>query len=303
MLIRAGCDIEFENETDYTTTHCEATAIFRETGRKFAVEAKMRQKDTLSIDIGRQLKKALRKRAEYDRIIFIEANIPDEPDENGNVGAMREILLDQIHRREAEDFSPGTPLPPAYIVVTNSTHLHFLDRQAKDWALAEGFKIPDFKFSSGYVSLDAAIAAKEKHREIFAILEAWGDLQIPATFDGDMPELAFGSTHSRLKIGNSYKIPDANGYEVTGVLINAVVDVSNSLCYGIYRTDVGQNLVSSCPLTNDEVDAYTRHPETFFGVINTSPKQISDPMGWYELRLIGPLLKKKFWSLWAHALT
>ena len=56
-LIRAGFELEFEDETDSSTTHCEVAATFRKSGRKFSVEAKMRQASTASLDIGRQIKR------------------------------------------------------------------------------------------------------------------------------------------------------------------------------------------------------------------------------------------------------
>jgi hypothetical protein len=57
-LIRAGFDLEFEDEADSSSTHCEVTATFRKSGRNFSVEVKMRQATTASLDIGRQIKKA-----------------------------------------------------------------------------------------------------------------------------------------------------------------------------------------------------------------------------------------------------
>ena len=42
LLIKAGCEIEFEDESDGKTSHCELTATFPRAGRKFSVEAKMR---------------------------------------------------------------------------------------------------------------------------------------------------------------------------------------------------------------------------------------------------------------------
>lgn len=61
-LIRAGFALEFEDETDSSSTHCEATATFQKSAKKFAVEAKMRQASTASVDIGRQIKNAAQKR-------------------------------------------------------------------------------------------------------------------------------------------------------------------------------------------------------------------------------------------------
>jgi len=42
IFVRAGFDIEFENEDDGSTTHCEFTATHRQTGNRFSVEASVR---------------------------------------------------------------------------------------------------------------------------------------------------------------------------------------------------------------------------------------------------------------------
>src|SRR5947199_10373148 len=54
-LVRAGFDLEFEDETDSSRTHCEFTATFPSTGKKFSVEAKMRLPGKASVDVGNQL--------------------------------------------------------------------------------------------------------------------------------------------------------------------------------------------------------------------------------------------------------
>ncbi len=104
-LIRAGFELEFEDETDSSTTHCEVTATFRRSGRKFSVEAKMRQASTASVDIGRQIKKALRKKAIHARIVFAEINIPELANDNQQVDSLQKIL-DDIRRRESEMLTP-----------------------------------------------------------------------------------------------------------------------------------------------------------------------------------------------------
>ena len=60
-LILAGFDLEFEDETDSTTSHCELTATCRNTGKKFSVEAKMRGLGKASADVRDQLYRALKK--------------------------------------------------------------------------------------------------------------------------------------------------------------------------------------------------------------------------------------------------
>ena len=190
-LIRAGFELEFEDETDSSTTHCEVTATFRRSGRKFSVEAKMRQASTASVDIGRQIKKALRKKAIHARIVFAEINIPELANDNQQVDSLQKIL-DDIRRRESEMLTPTEPLPSAYVVVTNHPFLYFPDKSVKPWAVAEGFRLPDFGWRATFGSLREALAAREKHQEMFALRKSWEEnYEIPTTFDGEIPEFAF----------------------------------------------------------------------------------------------------------------
>lgn len=162
-LIRAGFELEFEDEADSSTTHCETTATFRKTGRKFSVEAKMRQASTASVDIGRQIKRALRKKAIHARIVFAEINIPELPDRNQQVASLQKIL-DNIRKRESEMLTTTEPLPSAYVVVTNHPFLYFPDKSVRPWAVAEGFRLPDFGWRATFGSLREALAARENIR-------------------------------------------------------------------------------------------------------------------------------------------
>src|SRR5437764_1422998 len=67
-LIQAGFEVTFEDEGDSTATHCEFTASFPKTGKKFSVEAKLRRPNKDPVDVGNQLYEALRKEADYPRI-------------------------------------------------------------------------------------------------------------------------------------------------------------------------------------------------------------------------------------------
>lgn len=83
-LIRAGFELEFEDEDDRSTSHCEFTATFTRTGKRFSVEAKHRAGSKFGL--GRQLNRALAKQANFTRIVFIDINIPDDTIDN-NISA------------------------------------------------------------------------------------------------------------------------------------------------------------------------------------------------------------------------
>ena len=69
---RAGFAVEFEDEEDGSTKHCEFTATSK-TGSQFSVECK-RRAGSQSARIGQLFNDAQRKPAKHDRVIFIELN-------------------------------------------------------------------------------------------------------------------------------------------------------------------------------------------------------------------------------------
>ena len=88
LLIRAGFELELEDEADGTSKHCEFSARSRRTGKKYWVEAKMRSVvghfgktaadgTTSTNPLGRlipQLNEAFKKPAADERLIFIDLN-------------------------------------------------------------------------------------------------------------------------------------------------------------------------------------------------------------------------------------
>lgn len=87
--IRAGYDIEYEDETDNTSKHPEFTAIHRATGQKISVEAKSRHrpgilgrpgevepKEEIRVGIKRLLKDAINKPVQNPYVIFLDLNLP-----------------------------------------------------------------------------------------------------------------------------------------------------------------------------------------------------------------------------------
>ena len=79
-LVKAGFELEYEDEGDKSTTHCEFTATSLRTKRKFSVEAKSRPTafhgDGKLLRVGRQLYGALEKNAKFERLVFIDINRP-----------------------------------------------------------------------------------------------------------------------------------------------------------------------------------------------------------------------------------
>ena len=74
-LIKAGFELEFEDESDRTSKHCEFTATFTATGEKYSVEAKSREIESTYLSrakVGRKLYDALEKTANYKRLIFLD---------------------------------------------------------------------------------------------------------------------------------------------------------------------------------------------------------------------------------------
>jgi hypothetical protein len=149
--------------------------------------------------------------------------------------------------------------------------------------MAEGYKIPDFKLDAGFSSLRDALRAREKHREIFQLMRSVQEYQeIPTTFDGEIPEFAYGETSDRLLIGKKYLVPDAAGQELVGVLQDAVVNESEKIVYGIYSLEDGRSIIATSPLSGLELEAYQKYPDTFFGVLRKQSKRAQTPLELFD---------------------
>jgi hypothetical protein len=294
MLFNAGFELEFENEDDRSTTHCEFTAIAPKTRRYFSVECKARQyggqggevdpsQSSPALRIGRQLARALKKTAKYERIIFIDVNIPDNLEEKEKADWMTRAVV-SIRKMENHKIN-GVPTEPAYVFVTNHPYTYRLDStEFRSGILAEGYKIPEFQNGHEFYSIREAVEARERHKEIHNLMESMKHhSEIPSTFDGENPELAFQEKQpSRLVIGEKYLIPDAGGREVTGELEEAIVEEKNASVMGIYRLEDGTRAIYSCPLSEDELRAYRKHPDTFFGVFKQVNRQANTPLEMYD---------------------
>jgi hypothetical protein len=147
----------------------------------------------------------------------------------------------------------------------------------------EGFKIPDFKVEARFASLREALNNREKHFEILSLIKTLAQTQIPSTFDGDNPDLVFGDVAGRLKVGQRYAIPDGKGGEVVGELLHGCVMEDKKVAFCVYKLANGQNIIGQDPLSEAEMAAYRRHPDTFFGVVKRGARGgINDPLEFYD---------------------
>lgn len=274
-FILAGFDLDMEDETDPSATHCEFSAKSKLTGNTYSVEAKSRAPNKVHLDVGNQLYSALCKAANHQRIVLIDINTPSEANtEEKWLGQ----LVPAIKNRESTLNINGEPAPPAFVIITNHPYHYDLEgtgtRQA---ALAEGFKIPDFGASAQFSGLIDAFKAREKYADIFHLLDAFGNYRVPSTFDGEIPEFAFGEIQRRWVIGKSY---DLSEYEqgAIGVLSSGFVSEDEKFAHLVHSLQDGRNIIMKAPLSNEELSAYRQCPETFFGVHLSVQKPTKDSL-------------------------
>jgi hypothetical protein len=182
--IRAGFELQLENEADGSSTHCEFSAKNRLSGNVYSVEAKSRTAKKSHYDVGNQLYAALRKVANYQRIVFIDINVPEDP-------AMPEESLVQkltasIKGREATLKISGQAAPSAVIIVTNNPYHHDLEGVGlRLGALGVGFKIDDFDLAARLGRGLNAGDSQARHDDIFWLVESVRSYRVPSTFDGE----------------------------------------------------------------------------------------------------------------------
>ena len=281
-MIQAGFEIEFENESDSSIKHCEFTAYYPSTGRYFSVEAKRRIPNDQPENIGRPLKKALLKDVKYTRLIAIEANVAQANNIDERHQIIQKVLAGLRRREEVAPFA-DRDADPAYVIVTNSPYQHHPDAEISRWAIAEGYKIPDFKSGVGFASVRNMVEARDKHIEIFDLTQSMSSRSIaPSTFDGEIPTLVFGDCHARLLIGNWYLVPSSDGTTIPCQLESACIAETEAVCF--MRDPNGHNRIFTCPLTESELAAYEAYPETFFGEINNGGNA-HDPLDIYDFIL------------------
>ncbi len=279
IFISAGFNLELENEDDSDSSHCEFVAIAPLTGEKYSVEAKARQPFKDHVGIGKQLGQALRKSTSNKRVIFIDVNIPRLLEKMDEVDK-------ELRDRECSQSGDWKDSPPAYVFITNHSFVYDLESvQFERMGFAYGFKINYFKGNTAYTSLKDARLAREKHIDLVRLIKSMREQDsIPATFDGDIPEFAFNKDlqEKRLLIGNKYLLPGKDRKDVIGILESATLSEPEKVVYGAYLLEDGTRAILTCPVSDQEIEAYRKYPDTFFGVPRHQGRKIDDPLELYD---------------------
>jgi hypothetical protein len=92
--------------------------------------------------------------------------------------------------------------------------------------------------------------------------------EIPATFDGEMLQMAFRRPDAAppLVFGRRYRVPTSDGQEVRGRLYDAAVNELKKEVLGCYQLENGECIMATCPISDEELEAYRNYLDTFFGV-------------------------------------
>ncbi len=157
-FVRAWFDVVLEDEGNSATTHCEFTATHRGTGLKYSVEAKSRHRpgllgqpgqqqplEQIEADVYRLLQGALSKRAEHDRIIFVDVNVPPHNGAPFEAQWFKKVA-EQLKRLE-EGQSAEDPWPSAFVFFTNHPY-HYVGNDAPEPGrtfIFTAINMPEFK--------------------------------------------------------------------------------------------------------------------------------------------------------------
>ena len=287
-LIRAGFTLELEDETDDSAKHCEFSATSQITGKKYWVEAKMRgvegvlgknrnsgvpqSKKDVTSNLTKQLNLALEKPAENERLVFIDVNAPSKND-----GKIPDWINKAIRRLDDKEknLKGGEQ---AYIFVTNVPfHYHLEHAPVESAFYAHGLGMSDFS-KPGMKRLSQMYREKKKHIDAHNIAEFFKKYpHIPQNFDGS---LSPATLSQRLVIGEYYFFEDIGENGVVGRVITATVSEAEKKIYIAIQTQDGTSQIFTKPMSQEELEDYSNHPEAFFGKIQNVGKQADNP---YEL--------------------
>jgi hypothetical protein len=278
-LIRAGFELEFEDELDRTAKHCEFTATYSATGDQYSVEAKSREIESDRSPrprVGRKLYEALEKRANHKRLVFLDLNKPLHTQDAAD------IAMDRAERivRQSEGMTiHGRPAPAAYVCIANTNDQYALDTSGVAMMISfRGFKIHDF-MGDEFASLREAARARERHWPMFQLFRSMKEhREIPQTFGGELPSEVFGSNaRRRLKVGQVYVVPGPDGVEVKATLVQATVADDKAQCI-LHDPVTSKSWLGTFDLTPDELADYARYPDTYFGVYQRQGRRVETAM-------------------------
>lgn len=279
-FIKAGFKIEFENEKDSTTTHGEFFAV-HPNGKKYLVEAKAKQPDSNIENFTHSLKKALTKVTQLERIILIELNLPKIDD------ITSENILKKMHECQSTLTINGSPSPKAYVFFTNHPAQFNLETTPQSFAFFfDGFKIQDFPAYFEHLGGNKYVEAKKRDAPLYDLIDSLiTHNEIPSTIDGELPEFAYNlpkNSPTRLIIGNHILVDTSLG-EKEAIIEDGFILESKNLAVCTLKLLDNSRIIYNFPLTDIEMNAYKRSPDTFFGVHKeVSRKQAKTPSDFFD---------------------
>lgn len=167
-FIKAGFEIQFEDETDKSSTHCEFIATHRKSGQQYSVEAKSRHRpgflghpgkqvgnhDKIRLRIGNLINEALKKEADHTRIVFIDINMPPQESTTFEKSWFKTLgaTLSQIERNGVD----GKPCPPAYTFFTNHPYHYVGENEVEPLRdfLMTAINIPAMKVNDQHKAME-----------------------------------------------------------------------------------------------------------------------------------------------------
>ncbi|WP_081504811.1 YecA family protein [Pseudomonas sp. GM78] len=301
-LLRAGFRLQHQDETDRRTTHVEFIATDAKSGATYAVEAKRREGRRMNVN--RQIHRALSKKSDHPRIVFIDTN--DGRLELGRGRPNPVALVEAENLLKLYERDPtGQTLPQAYVIVTYDPDEHHLDAiDLPSGVLLWGFHIEDFH--PGPKTLLQQVKIRRRHAPVFSLLESMQKhRRIPATFDGAAEAFSGGTPKARLQVGQRMEVPGPNGTQIEATLESCVVMPKSREAFCVVRSDDQQRFVVKIPLTDDELQAHAQHPKTFFGVIdkNAGRPRPKTGLDWFDFfwETYSSSTKEKLIELMDHA--
>ena len=287
-FVKAGFELDFEDESDVSVSHCEFNATYLPTGKKFSIEAKSRNPADSSvgpkrITVAKQLRSALRKKVDHTRVVFLDLH-------RRITTAHEADRLVERARRALQKVEPtleidGQPAPPAHVCLTNITDQYFPDRIGCTSLLDfGGFKMPD-AIGTKYPTIRDALRGREKNIEMVALLDSIKlHSDIPITFDGALPSVAFAkSSLSQMIIGRGYLRHCPDGVERLVNLTTATVDTKNKVMVLAFHLEEGDVAwIDREPMSDEQLVDYIRHPDTFFGVVKHASDIAQSPLGLFD---------------------
>lgn len=191
-FVKADFDIEFEDETNRASSHCEFLATHKQTKNKYSVEAKschhagflgqkgkLQNLSQIKLRIGQLLNDALRKQAGHTRIVFIDVNMPPEEEKNFKISWFNPLvkIIGQIEVQQKKE----NLIIPAFLFFTNHPY-HYIGEDkidpSKNFFLT-AINIPEFKIND-------ADTAQKTYPVIFSL---WGSINKHIEVPHDFNEL------------------------------------------------------------------------------------------------------------------